>query len=136
VATGYYLTALLSLTQRFPSVVSHLWLPNAFLLGVLLMTQRRHWWLYLSAALPSHVLAHAPFGVPLSVMVVQFSGNIGQAVLSAVAVQYFTVDLKRFYRLRDVTLFIIIAGILVPALVSLLVASTFAHSTRLRLSCL
>ena len=125
VATGYYLTALVSLTQRFPSVVSYLWLPNAFLLGVLLMTQRRHWWLYLSAALPSHVLAHAPIGVPFSVMVVQFSGNIGQVVLSAVAVQYFTGDLKRFDRLRDIILFIIIAGILVPALVSLLVASTF-----------
>ena len=125
VATGYYLTALVSLTQRFPSVVSQLWLPNAFLLGVLLMTQRRHWWLYLSAALPSHVLAHAPVGVPFSVMVVQFSGNIGQAVLSAVAVQYFTIDLKRFDRLRDVILFIVIAGIIVPALVSLLVASAF-----------
>ena len=58
-------------------------------------------------------------------MVVQFSGNIGQTVLSAVAVQYFTGDLKRFDRLRDIILFIVIAGIIVPALVSLLVASTF-----------
>ena len=58
-------------------------------------------------------------------MAVQFAGNIGQTVLSAVAVQYFTGDLKRFDRLRDVILFIVIAGILVSALVSLLVASTF-----------
>ena len=58
-------------------------------------------------------------------MAIQFSGNIGQAVLSAVAVQYFTVDLKRFDRLRDIILFIVIAGIIVPALVSLLVVSTF-----------
>ena len=58
-------------------------------------------------------------------MAIQFSGNIGQTALSAVAVQYFTGDLKRFDRLRDIILFIVIAGIIVPALVSLFVASTF-----------
>lgn len=126
VAVGYYLTAEVGTAlQRSPTFVSSFWPANAMLLGVLLMTERRYWWLYLLAAFPGHLLAHAPAGVPFPVMAVQFVSNTGQAALSAVAFQHFAGDVRRFDRLATMGLFIVIAGILVPGVIALLVAGVF-----------
>src|SRR5215831_15633006 len=92
-AVGYYLAAMAGLHARHSASVisyiwSYIWPPNALLLGIVLMTERRHWWIYLLAALPGHVLSGAQYGVPFFIMPVQFVGNVGQALLAAVTLQH------------------------------------------------
>ena len=125
-ATGYYLGALFGLSlQLAPSGVSSLWPSNAVLLGVLLLTSRRYWWLFLAAALPAHLLSHGPPGVPLLIMLIQFAGNVAQAVLGALAFQYLAGERAQLGQLRTIGLFILAAALLVPALVGLLTAGVY-----------
>jgi len=126
VAVGYYVASELGLALLFPTTpVSALWPANAFLLAVLLTTPRRCWWMYLLAAFPTHLLANAPLGVPLSIMCIQFAGNTGLALLGALATLHVVDEPRRFDRLRAVTLFMILAGLLAPALVGFPVATLF-----------
>jgi PAS domain S-box-containing protein len=123
---GYYFGSLFGLSlQLIPSTVSSLWPPNALLLAVLLLTSRRHWWIFLAAAFPAHLLAHSPLGVPLAVMVVQFASNALQAAFGAIAFQYFAGERPAFDRLKTVVSFIAIAGLAVPALVAVLATGLF-----------
>ena len=55
-AAGYYATAQLGEALAFPNApVSALWLPNALVMGALLLAPRRYWWFYLLAVLPAHL---------------------------------------------------------------------------------
>src|SRR5687767_2953439 len=60
-AAGYYATAQLGEALAFPNApVSALWLPNALVMGALLLAPRRYWWVYLLAVLPVHLIAQLP----------------------------------------------------------------------------
>jgi signal transduction histidine kinase len=127
-AAGYFLGSLLGLSLQFPSTrISAIWLPNAILLTALLVTERRRWWTCLAAVLPAHLLAQSLMGVPFAVMLVNFAGNTGQAVLGALAVQHFLGEPRRFDSLRAVALIMLFGGILAPALMSFVVAGLFGQ---------
>lgn len=126
-AVAYYLGALLGLALQFPALpVSVFWPASAVLLAVFLTTDRRTWWVFSLAAVPAHLLAHGPRGVPPLVMVIQFAGNVGLALLGAVAISHLVDRPHRFDRLRTMTLFILLGGVAAPVLVSLVVAASFA----------
>ena len=125
-AIAYYFGSLFGLgLQLAPSGVSSLWPPNALLLAVLLLTSRRHWWIFLAATFPAHLLAHGPFGVPLPVMTVQFASNVLQASLSAIAFQYFAGERPAFDKLKVVVSFIAATVLAVPAIVALMAVGVF-----------
>ncbi|MGH7307777.1 MAG: MASE1 domain-containing protein, partial [Candidatus Rokuibacteriota bacterium] len=128
VSAGYYAGGLIGLSVRFPpSGISVIWPPNAILLAALLLSPPRAWGWYLLAALPTHVHLVANFqpGVPAVVILSQFAGNALQAVVSALAVRRYAGARPRFDSLRSVTVFIVLAGIAIPAAVSALIAYLF-----------
>jgi PAS domain S-box-containing protein len=118
---GYYVGSELASFLRIPSTRSSIfWIPNAVLLTVLLWTPPRYWSLWLLAALPAHILTQTKHDDATAFIVLApFVPNIVQATLSALALRYFDAARPRFESLRETAVFVLIAVLLVPGLVSL-----------------
>ncbi len=125
-ALGYFLGSLVGLSVQFPATqVSVFWPPNAILLAALLLTPRSRWWLYLAAVLPAHAVAQLWMGIAPTVMLVNFAGNAGDALLGAWIVDRLLPRPRRFDELKAVTAIVFCGGLLAPAITSLLVAEVF-----------
>src|ERR1700743_2619732 len=73
---GYYLGARLGIALTFaPHPVSVMWPPNSILLAALLLTPSRSWWFLILAALPAHLAAEMPGGVPWTMVLSWFISN-------------------------------------------------------------
>ena len=128
VCAGYYLGGFVGIALRFPSSSSGtIWPHHPILLAALLLTPVRTWWVYLLAAIPTHLHLVTNFqpDVPLMRMLSQVFGNIIQAVIAAVAVRRFAGAPPRFDNLRSMVAFILFAAIAAPCVVSALVAYLF-----------
>jgi signal transduction histidine kinase len=126
-AAGYFLGSLLGLSFPFPfTQVSAIWPPNAILLATLLVTAPRRWWIYLLAVLPAHLLAQGLMGIPFAVVLINFAGNVSEALLGALAVLHFARQPVRFDRLRTMGLILFFGGLVAPALVSFVVGELLA----------
>jgi PAS domain S-box-containing protein len=123
VAAGYYAGAILGFALT-PTTdpVSTLWPPNAILMACLLLTPERNWWILVAAVLPAHLLVQLPLGIPVPLMMGWFVTNISEALLGAVLFRpYMTRPF--FGTVRQVTLFVMFAGILAPLATSFLDAA-------------
>ena len=112
VCAGYYAGAIVGISFGFPpSGISTIWPPSAILLAALLLEAPRVWWVYLLAALPTHLLVVAQFQdtVPFAVKLSQFIGNAVQVILGAAAVRAAAGGPPRFDSLRGMTEFILLA---------------------------
>ncbi|HVR96423.1 MAG TPA: MASE1 domain-containing protein [Thermoanaerobaculia bacterium] len=126
VAAAYFLGSLLGLSFQFPGTqISAIWPPNAILLATLLVTPRHRWWIYLLAVLPAHFLAQGLMGIPFPIVLINFAGNVGDALLGALAVVHLAEQPLRFDRLRTMGLIMFFGGLVAPALVSLAVGELF-----------
>lgn len=122
---AYYVGAWVGFATAFPGTgISIVWPPNVILLAALLGTPARRWWLYGPPALAAHLLAHTQAGVPPMVMLVQFAGNAVQAVIAAAALGRLTGPSWRV-TLPSMTALLAVAGVLAPALASLLAAPAY-----------
>ena len=129
VAVAYYLGALFSFALRVPSTRSSIiWAPNAVLLAALVVTPPRTWWVWLVAALPAHLLAQSRDAAPLLLLICPFLANIAQAVLAAIGLRRFMDVPYRLESLREMTVFILVAVLAAPALVSLTAAWLFVEA--------
>ena len=113
VAAAYYLGAKvgLELTLR-PYPVSILWVPNAILLAALLLAPPRSWVFLLLAALPAHLAAELPSGVPVPMVLSWFVSNSSEALIGAGCARYFIGEQLRFDRFRHVALYVALAAFL------------------------
>ena len=128
VAIAYYVGCLAGFSLRFPSSgIAYVWPPNAVLITALLLTPPRNWALVLGAAFAAHGLAHASDGLPLITWLCQFIGNGLQAVLAAAIVLRFTDRSLRFNTLRGMTVFIVGAAFIAPAIASLIPAYVYTR---------
>ena len=127
VAALYGLAAWIGVRARFPGAgLSVLWLGNALLLGVLLLTQRRDWWLYLLLCLPAHLLAVLPADDLATVRaLISFAANCATALIGALALSAVVPDLQRIDRVRTAVALILIGGLLAPLFTSVLLAAAF-----------
>jgi two-component system, LuxR family, sensor kinase FixL len=128
VCAGYYAGGWLGIALTFPPIrISSIWPPNAILLAALLLAPARTWWAFLLATFPTHLHLVTVFqpGVPMPTMLSQFAGNAAQAVVAAIAVRRFVGAPPRFDSLRGMTRFILLAGIVAPAVASALAISLF-----------
>jgi len=109
VSAGYYAGGIVGILLGFPpSGIAALWLPNAILLAALLLTPPRYWWIFLLAAVPTHLHLVANFQrpeVPFVVMLCQVASNAVQAVLAALAVRFVIGAPPRFDSLRNMAAF-------------------------------
>ncbi len=81
---AYFLGAKLGMTfsaRTYP--VSLLWPSNALLLGALLVSPSRWWWLLLATIVPAHLLAQLQWGMALPVALVWLASNVIEAVTGA-----------------------------------------------------
>src|SRR3954469_25698378 len=91
VAALYYAGARVGLAFTFaPLPISVLWPPNALLFGALVLTPVRWWWAALAGALPPHLLAELPAGVPLPMVLCWFVSNSVEALMGASLVRRFS----------------------------------------------
>src|SRR5580704_5930859 len=119
VAIFYYLGAeaafaIGTLTQQF----APFWPPNVVLLCALLVVPRRHWPLYIAAAFPAHVLAERGVAMPLAQLLAAFGCNVSVALLNALAVTRLLRGPARLGSLRNASLYLLFAVILIPAMVA------------------
>jgi two-component system sensor histidine kinase UhpB len=128
VGGAYYLGALIGLATNFPGTgIAILWPPNTILLAVLLVTPTRHWWRYGLAVFAAHVLG-AYSVVPPLVMLGQFGGNASQAVIAALVLRRLSHTPWRIDSLRSASAVILVAGLLAPALGSILAAPAYVRA--------
>ena len=126
VCAGYYLGAELAFMLRIPSTRSAIiWVPNAVLLAVLLLTPPRTWAIWFLAALPAHLVAQSRDGGFVLVLLYPFFANVAQVIIAAMGLRCLAAAPPRFNILRDMTLFVLIAAITAPALISFLAAWLF-----------
>ncbi len=126
VAAGYYLGALVGFRLRFPaSGISFFWPPTAVLTAALLLTAPRAWGALLTGAFVAHAVAHSQNGVALLAWPLQFLANALQAVLAAYLVRRYSNPLRPFANLQRAGAFIVGAGIVAPALASVVAASLY-----------
>jgi signal transduction histidine kinase len=106
--------------------VSTLWPANALLLGILLLTPPRRWWVLLLCAFPAHLLAEIDAGVPLPMSALWFVSNSAEATLGAALFLRFLGGPPRLDRVRDVSILVAVAGIVAPVVSSFLDAGFVA----------
>jgi signal transduction histidine kinase len=128
VCAGYYVGGLVGIWLRFPpSGIATIWPSTAILLAALLLAPTRTWWVYLFAAVPTHLHLVANFQpeVPLVVMLCQVGSNAVHVVLAALAVRGTTGPPPRFDSLKSVTAYILYAAIASTAVACALAAFLF-----------
>ena len=83
VAVSYYLAARVGFAMLAPPyLVSALWLPNGILLGALLLTPTRSWWIILAAAFPAHALVELQIGLRWLIPV-WYVSNVSEVLIAA-----------------------------------------------------
>ena len=128
VSAGYYVGGIIGIALRFPpSGIATIWPSTAILLSALLLTPPRTWWVYLLAAIPTHIHLVANFqtDVPPVVMFAQVGTNVLHAVLAALAVRSAVGAPPRFDSLRSMVLYILYAAIASTIVACVLAASAF-----------
>ncbi|HET7423588.1 MAG TPA: MASE1 domain-containing protein, partial [Gemmatimonadales bacterium] len=98
----------MTLTMR-PQPISTLWPPNAILLGLLLLTPQRRWWVVLLGAFPAHLLVELRSGIPVPMMLCWFLSNSSEALIGATLVRGMRGGPARFDTFRGVGIFLFAA---------------------------
>lgn len=126
-AAGYYATAQLGEALAFPNApVSALWLPNALVMGALLLAPRRFWWFYLFAVLPAHLLVQVPLpDVTIARVAIQYLLNCGTALIGALALAHFEPGTHNFNRVLPAWRLVFFGGLLAPFTTSIIMAALF-----------
>src|SRR6266480_3578574 len=116
VAFGYYLGSQIGfLLTPASTPIATFWPPNAMLLGALLLTPARSWWVLVLAVFPTHLFVQLRTGIPVISALAWFVGNTGEALLGAICVRIFKKDKPLFESVYGVLVFLIF-GVFLPTL--------------------
>jgi signal transduction histidine kinase len=120
-AIAYYCGALAAfligtLSDR---IFAPFWPPNVILFCALLLVPYRHWWIYIAAVFPAHVVAELHVGMPMPQMLVAFATNCMVALLNAFAVRHFLGGPPWFGNLRKASRYILATAVACPAVSAL-----------------
>lgn len=125
-----YLTgALAGFALRSPILIrggdiAIIWPPNAVLLAMLLVVTPKRWWKILFAALAAHVAAQWWRGTPVWLIAVQFSHNLILTLPAAILLRaLFGLARFDFKGVRQATVYVMVAVLLMPAIAALLPAT-------------
>ncbi len=106
VSVAYFVGAKIGMALTMPpQAVSTLWPPNAILLGALLVTPPRSWWVILLAAFPAHLAVELGSGLPPAMVLCWFVSNCSEALIGAACVRLVRSDPLRLDSFRRVGLF-------------------------------
>src|SRR5688572_33058310 len=114
-SVGYYVATQIAWALTFPdSKVSLFFPPQAVLLSVLLLVPTRHWWAYVLAAASAHFLATQQAGWPGLYALTAEAFDAVKCVSAAAGIRILIRSPLKAITLRDATLFVLIAVVLVP----------------------
>jgi integral membrane sensor domain MASE1 len=120
-AIAYAIGALVGFHLRFPpATTSVLWPPNAILTTAFLLVHPRHWWMYLLATFPAHLLVEIPNVTPVAMVPLLFVSNCSEGLIAAAIVRSLSDRPDRFNTIRRMGGFIIGAVLAAPILSSFL----------------
>lgn len=114
----YYVLVAASMKVHLSSTQALIWPSNALLVATLLLSSKRHWWIYLLAVIPAHVAGLSPYHAGLWWMAYQVAANSVLAIACAVALERFKPQVLHFEMLREVLIFLALA-VIMPSLVAL-----------------
>jgi signal transduction histidine kinase len=122
---GYYALAVVGTVLSVPpSGFAVIWPATAFLVSVLILAPARHWWLYLLSVIPAHfhmVYHFQNADLALVVILSQLAGNVSLAIITSLVVRTTLRPLVRFDSSQSLLMFILLAGVAVPAVVNALI---------------
>ena len=95
------------------------WPPNVILFCFLLFAPYRHWWRFVAAALPAHMLAELHVAMPAQQAAVAFATNCLVAFLGAFGVRRLLGAAPWFDNFQRATVFILITAAVAPAVAAL-----------------
>jgi PAS domain S-box-containing protein len=111
-----------------PSGFAIVWPSTAFLIGVLLMTPRTLWPLYLAGVIPVHLVLLGAFhqaDLPIVVVLLQLAGNLSMAVATAVALPMILKQPVHYRDFRAISIYLFAGGILLIGAESVVVLSIY-----------
>jgi PAS domain S-box-containing protein len=112
---AYYVATRIAWLLCFPdSKVSLFFPPHAVLLCVLLLVPTRHWWAYVLAAVSAHFLATQQEHWPPAYALTCEAFDAVKCVLAAAGLRLLTKSPVKAITLRDATIFVLVAVVLVP----------------------
>ena len=112
---SYYVATQIAWALTFPdSKVSLFFPPQAVLLCVLLLVPARHWWAYVLGAASAHFLATQQAGWPPLYALTCEAFDAVKCVAAAAGIRILIKSPLKAITLRDATLFVVIAVVLVP----------------------
>ena len=110
VGAAYYVGAKIGFALTFSSfAVSTLWPPNSILFAALLLSRPRHWWTFLLAAFPAHLLVQLNADIPVTMLLCWYVSNCTEALIGASILRYLTKSEVRFDNTHHVSMFIFVA---------------------------
>src|SRR5262245_40397026 len=94
-----------------PHYISPLWPTGAILFSVLVVTDSRHWWIYVLAAYFTSVLRDAWAGFPSAATLFIIAG-IAEFLIAAIGVRRFANGIRAFQALRSLVIYFLVAVVL------------------------
>ena len=110
VACVYYVLVVVSLKLRIStSTLALVWPSNALLVAVLVLSPKRHWWVYLLSVIPAHIAGVNPYRVGLAWMAYQVVANSLLTTTCATILQEFRPAVLHFGKLKETLVFLVVS---------------------------
>lgn len=127
VKCGLTLNMLSGEAQPFlpPAYIPVLWPANAIILTVLLLSERRHWWIYLVAMTLAYIAASMHGGFTALQFAIFFTANFCEVLVAGLSLRMLLGSQLKFDRLREMAVFLacaVMAGPVVAASIASLAA--------------
>jgi PAS domain S-box-containing protein len=118
VAVLYYFMVVISMKLRVStSTLALLWPSNALLVATLVLSSRRHWWVYVLGVIPAHIAGMHFYNVGAWWLAYQILSNSALAIASAAILRRFKPKVLYFETLNEVVAFLTVS-IAIPGIVS------------------
>lgn len=121
-AVLYYLMVVVAMRLRLStSTLALLWPSNALLVATLVLSRRRHWWLYLIAVIPAHIAGLRPYHVDAFWIAYQVLSNSALAVACALILEKFKPEVFYFANLKEVLVFLSVSIVVTGAVALIMI---------------
>lgn len=121
-AVLYYLMVVVAMRLRLStSTLALVWPSNALLVATLVLSRRRHWWVYLIAVIPAHIAGLRPYHVDAFWIAYQVLSNSALAVSCALILEKFKPEVLHFAKLKEVLVFLSVSIVVTGAVALILI---------------
>ena len=129
VGVAYYFGAKLGLTLSTPpDYIATFWPPNTVILAALLLTDRRHWWIYILAMTPTFLVTALQAGSSVQRMIIFYTANCTEILVAAFALKFIFGNRLKFDQLREMVMFLLWAVLIAPVVSAFIASKADRHN--------